>query len=306
MSITFNKFCSIENSYREKYIEIIRFAGLNNVIWRATEKIDGANFQFITDGKEVRVASRNNLVDGTFYGCQEVIDKYRGRVLELKNKYFPEAGQIAVYGELYGPGIQSRVNYGPKKDFAAFDLHVDDLVVNNISTVVAMGNVGIPMVPIIGEYISLDEALAVPNDFRSLIFPDAEGDNITEGVVLRPADTAYTGNGRQVIIKNKNEKFSEKKAKKDKGPRPPNPMLDLVEPYVNVNRLENVLSKEGELTHKDFGRMIKVMGEDVISDMIADGDLPEDWKKVEELKPVGKAVSSTVAGFLKKELLPRL
>jgi hypothetical protein len=67
-----------------------------------------------------------------------------------------------------------------------------------------------------------------------------------------------------------------------------------------------VISKEGELTPKDFGRIIKLMGEDVIKDMIKDEDLPEDWKKQDEFKDAGKAVSTVVAKFLKINLLATL
>ena len=315
MSITFNKYSSIENSYREKYIEIIRFAGLSNVKWHISEKIDGANFQFICDGAEVKVASRNNLVGGTFFGCQAVIDKHADKMMLLKNEFYPEAEQIAVYGELYGPGIQKRVNYGPDKGFAAFDLQVDGVPADLDVMVTMLATVEIPLVPSMGVFDTLDLALAFTNDFDSRLFlvKDEESGmmmpvegNITEGSVLQPLKTTYTDTGSRVLIKNKNDKFSEKIPRKDRPPRAENPMVGLVIPYINENRMLSVISKEGELTPKDFGRIIKLMGADVLTDMIADGELPENWKTIDELKPVGKAVASTVAAFLKQNLLPRL
>ena len=72
----FTKYSSIENSYREKYINQIIEQGYANEEFVVSSKTDGANFSFIYDGKEVEVASRTQIVDGTFFNCQLVIDKY--------------------------------------------------------------------------------------------------------------------------------------------------------------------------------------------------------------------------------------
>jgi len=308
----FRKFCEIENSYREKYIAILREYGYDKLKWHVSEKIDGANFQFIATNDEVRVASRNQFVDETFYNCGEVIERYADKILRLKQVHFPDAEQIAVYGELYGRGIQNKVFYTEGKDFAAFELQVDGVVQNVETESAILTSAGIPMVPSFGIFDDLDQALAFNNSFNSKLterhtnIEYKEGENLAEGLVLKPTKPVYTGNGSRVILKNKNKKFAEKSRKKKKKFNEPNPFIPVVEQYVNENRMNAVLSKEGEVTPKDFGRIIKLMSEDVIKDMVKDGDLPENWKTQDEFKQVGKGVTQVVSKFLRENLLPIL
>ena len=312
----FKKFTSIENSYREKYIEIIREYGYDKVRWLATEKIDGANFSFITDGKEVKVASRNQIVDGTFYHCQAVIDRYKDKVLKLKQIHFASADQIQVYGELFGKGIQNKIFYGEDKNFMAVEIQEDGVVVSTDDAAGLLTYVGIPIAPGLGVFGSLDKALELSPVFVSKVYdelyPDASvtqfelGENDAEGIVLKPVEPVYLPNGSRVILKYKNPAFSEKNKKKKKGNGETNPFIEIAEMYINENRMNAVLSKEGELTPKDYGRIIKLMAEDVQEDMIKDGDLPCDWRKLESHKMAGKGINTAVSKFLKEHLLPNL
>ena len=311
----FKKYTSTENSYRDKYIAILREYGFDNVPWVAHEKIDGANFSFITDGKTVAVASRNQLVDGGFYHCQQVIDKYTEKVQYLKNIHFADAKQIQIYGELFGKGIQNKIFYTDEKDFMAFEIQVDGVVVNADIAAGLLTIVGIPTPPSFGVFESMDAALEIPCVFISRVFDEIFtgesvcqyelGENDAEGLVLKPVAPVYLNCGGRVILKNKNPKFREKKKKK-KTPSAPNPWIDIADQYVTENRLDAILSKEGELTNKDFGKIIRLMCNDVIDDMIKDEDLPENWKKLDECKLAGKGVSTAVAAFLKANLLHKL
>lgn len=300
----FNKYTSTENSYRLKYIAILHQYGYVNVPWVASEKIDGANFSFISDGKTVAVASRNQLVNGGFYNCQEVIDRYSDKVLYLKQIHFSDAKQIQIYGELYGQGIQGKVNYGPGKEYMAFEIQVDGVVVDTDKAAGLLTLVGIPTAPSFGVWASLDEALELSNEFKSVVYPDAPDENVAEGLVLKPVKAVYLGCGGRVILKNKNPAFAEKKKKKKTST--PNPWIDIADQYVTQNRLDAVLSKEGEIKPSDFGRVIRLMSNDVIDAMIKDDDLPEDWRKDDNCKLAGKGITTAVAAFLKVNLLHKL
>jgi len=322
----FKKYSSIENSYRKKYIEILREHGFADIPYVVTEKLHGANFSFWTDGIEVRSAQRSQFTDGNFYNCQEVIDRYSEQVMELKNKEYPEANEIAVYGELFGPKIQKGIYYGTEKDFMAFELRImaddeHDFIVPQIQAGMLFKKYKINHVPFITVCASLDEALEVSNEFTSHAYKnaygyDAEndvceftaGENLAEGVVIIPADGAlYTGNGSRVMLKNKTEKFAEViKSKKVRKEKVDNPFNDLAATYVNENRMNAVVSKFGEVTQKDFGRIIGLMNIDILEDLVKDEEIPEDWKKQDEYKLLGKAVSSNVSKFMKQNLLPEI
>ncbi|RLA03792.1 MAG: hypothetical protein DRQ47_04490 [Gammaproteobacteria bacterium] len=320
----FTRYSSIENHYRKKYIEILEEHNFADIPYIAHEKIHGCNFSFWTDGNEVRVASRGSFVDGTFYACQSVIDRYAGNILHLKDEYLNKAEQIAVYGELYGPGIMKGVFYSERKDFRAFDIKVDGEFLPQMRAKLLLAQCDIPQVPYVDLYDNVYDAVAANNIFTSKVsVMDAErdapdpglikfceykaGENDAEGMVIQPLhDVLYTGNGARVMIKNKNPKFAEKSKAKEHKEHVPNPFVPIAEMYVNQNRLDAVMSKFGNATQKDFGKIIGLMNKDVIEDMIRDDDLPEDWKKHDEFKLAGKGVGTAVSAFLKEHLLPGL
>ena len=79
----FTKYSSIENSYRENYINKIIEQGYLNNQYVVQSKLDGFNFSFICDELDIRVASRTQIVDEQFFNCNSVIDKYGNEVLQL-------------------------------------------------------------------------------------------------------------------------------------------------------------------------------------------------------------------------------
>lgn len=121
----FKKFSSLENTYRQNLIDKVQYEGKDGGVWVATEKIHGANFSFWCNGDEVKVASRSQFVDGTFYNCQSVINRYAEGILTWCQE--KNVKDFVVYGELYGDGIQKEVKYG-QKDFAAFDIVIEGKV----------------------------------------------------------------------------------------------------------------------------------------------------------------------------------
>lgn len=313
--IEFKKYNSVENHYREKTIDYYRMHGLENIRYELTEKVHGANFSMWTDGYEVKVASRNQWVDGTFYGCQEVLEKYSAALGTLQAGVSQAEGKnsvIGVYGELFGPSIQKGIRYGNEKDFVAFDFRVNGVWVSPEYSRGALEAAGFNYVPVLAIVDSLTKALKTPNDFISLTGLRKgieDDDNIAEGFVIKPYEEQhmYIGDDR-VILKSKNDKWSEKSKapKKSKAPTKDDPLKPLIEPYVNVNRLAAVTSKLGEITVKDFGVVIKELCADVIEDMVKDGDAPEDWRHLDDYKTLGASVNKVVVPFLKKELLPKL
>jgi len=78
----FTKYSSIENTYRKKEIEKIYINGFadNKIKWIVTEKIHGANFSFISDGKKVIAAKRTSILNNNelskFYDADIMMEKY--------------------------------------------------------------------------------------------------------------------------------------------------------------------------------------------------------------------------------------
>ncbi len=155
--------------------------------------------------------------------------------------------------------------------------------------------------------------MAYPNDFNSTIpaelgLPDI-GENVVEGTVIRPVETKFIYSGSRIILKNKNAKWAEKKQRKasDKPDELLSPELqaltDTALTYVTENRLENVLSKIGSVTIKDFGRVLGLFNKDIYDDFQKEN--AEQLTDVEkaDLKRINKRFGRVAAGLVRVRLL---
>jgi Rnl2 family RNA ligase len=298
----FQKFSSLENSYRQNLIDKVQYEGKDVGEWVVTEKIHGANFSFWCDGTEVKVASRTQFVDGTFFNCQAVINKYSPLVLDMHKTYLNNGDLLVIYGELFGGNIQKEVEYG-EKDFRAFDVSVNGVVSNKILGLFHCEAVGIKWAPHImtGTFA---ECLALPNTFKSTLTPEGyEGENISEGLVIEPVEPAWFDNGSRVYFKNKTEGFSEKNRQpKEKQvfelSETESDLLNELLTYNTEQRVSNVISKIGQVTNKDFGRILGLTVQDILEDFTKDTDrdakveAEDNWKQFHKLlsAEVGKTV----------------
>lgn len=297
----FYKFSSLENSYRQNLIDKVQYEGKDGGMWMATEKLHGANFSFWCDGNEVKVASRTQFVDGTFYNCQAVINKYSDRVMNLFKALPKDTKQIVIYGELFGGNVQKEVEYG-EKDFRAFDMSINGVVLHKLQQRSVCASVCILSAPAIytGTFA---ECLSLSNTFKSTLTPEGYAEeNTSEGLVIEPVIPTWFNNGSRVYFKNKTASFSEKKAK------PKNEVFDLSDEensllndilsYNTEQRVSNVISKIGAVTNKDFGRILGLTTQDILEDFTKDTErdpkteAESNWKQFLKLlqADVGKTV----------------
>lgn len=317
----FQKYPSLENHYREKFINSIRMnPEAMSEIWQVQEKIHGTNFSFWSDGDTVKVASRTQFVDGRFYNCQEVIDRYTSNVLDIVNhllngliKTPNPIETVAIFGELYGDGVQKGIKYKDSKDFIAFDtlLNFSDgtyAFLDERRNSYLFSIYDISQAPTLFRG-SFEECLTYENEFNSTIA--GIDDNVAEGVVIKPFIPLFNHQGKRLIIKSKNTKWSEKQREKTKKKphRLDHPLQPTIIEYINTNRVDAVLSKMGgieALDVKDFGKLLGLVSSDVVEDLIKDEVLPENWKKNDELKPLSKWINLEVKNLLMKEVMPKL
>lgn len=300
----FNKFSSLENTYRQNLIDKVQYEGKDGGLWMATEKLHGANFSFWCDGTEVKVASRTQFVDGTFYNCQAVINKYSQGVLETFRTFYNEGDTLVIYGELFGGNVQKEVEYG-EKDFKGFDVTVNGNPLEKLKAFNIIRWAGISTVPVIGTG-TFAECLALSNTFKSTLTPESyEEDNTSEGLVIEPVEPNWFNNGSRIYFKNKTEGFSEKKRKpkehivfelSDEESELMNELLT----YNTTQRVSNVISKIGQVTNKDFGKILGLTTQDLLEEFTKETEqdpkqIAEDnWKAFLKLlqAEVGKEVRS--------------
>jgi len=266
----FKKYCKIQNSYSEKFIDKIVQEGKDYGSWIVTEKIHGANFSFWYDGEMFKTGSRNQFVGGDFYNCQEVIDKYQETVMLAHEAMCKKGDILTIYGELYGDGVQKGIKYG-SKDFMFFDVRVNNIPLP-YGIAMIISQMGLQSVPTIatGDFKSV---LEINTEFPTVLNPELG--NICEGVVIAPWEPRFLSNGSRVILKKKNKKFLEKKTVRKKKSIPTldpedEPLYNILMQYNTEARANNVASKIGKVTHKEFGKLLGLTVQDMIQDMEAD------------------------------------
>ncbi len=334
--LEFKKYTSIENSFNEEFIQQIKDEGLSNIAYVVQEKVHGANCCFMTDGVIVQFAKRTAPVEPgeKFYDYEELLERYTGKILALFasiKKDHAGLQELLVYGEMFGGkyphkdvkndnkilNIQKGVFYTPLHEFYAFDLFI---VIENGRRYLSVKESNHYFEK--GQYIyaktlfegTLDQCIAYPNAFQSKVsewlgYPPID-DNICEGIIIRPETPAYLSNGTRILIKNKNERFAEKKAVKKRQPsafkettysQELNTVLPMVADYVTENRLNNVISKIGQISMPaDFGKLTGLFGKDVLEDFFKEHSGEYSALEKSEQKILNRHINQLTTAFIKQ------
>eukprot|EP00742_Colponemidia_sp_Colp-10_P006259 GILJ01006707.1.p1 GENE.GILJ01006707.1~~GILJ01006707.1.p1 ORF type:complete len:402 (+),score=69.45 GILJ01006707.1:62-1207(+) len=297
LDIKFKRYSRIENVTKAAAMQELR-----SIEWVMTEKVHGANFSFITDGKDVQCASRSNLLTpfSKFFNFQVVLQDHRQRVIDCfaaVQSVIPETKIITIFGEIFGGKyphpdvaaskvegvkvVQHGVYYAPHNDFYAFDLNVNysrflpfdeaTRLFKECGFLHAQALARGPLPSLIQFDVESFETT-----LPSLLGLPAIEKNLAEGVVLRPA--AY----RSGIVKLKRAAFCErikrpvdgltKKEKQSKHqeqlqmPEELEHLISIAMEYVNTNRLRSVLSKIGQVGPQDMARVAGLLSQDAILD----------------------------------------
>lgn len=321
----FKKFNSLENSYRENFIHKIREQGYEDEEYIITEKLHGANYSFtvvVEGGIVVSVipAKRSGYIhsDEKFYNHRPVYEKYVHKVSKLALCLLKDNnmsnGIVTVYGELYGGNIQGGMAYPLEQDFAGFDITINGQPINKLTAFSAMCSNNVPTVPIIGYADTLSEALELNEIFVTKCLRDdfdiANPQSEAEGIVIEPVNPHYLPTGERVYIKKKTKRFLEKGKNKIKKPEVMlndllYKVLEQSLEYINENRYNAVVSKEGDVNIKMIGKISGLMTQDIITDLIKDGVFEDlkDLGDVSEVKKFKQTLQSEVLNFIRPILL---
>lgn len=337
--LEFKKYSSIENSYNREFVERVMAEMPTDLAYVVQEKVHGSNASFLCDGQEVQFAKRTSVVskEEKFYNYEELLEAYSERVILLfanVQARYPDVKSISVFGEMFGgsyphpdvarigrlTAIQKGVFYTPKHEFYGFDIYIFTeneekyLTVNETNEIFEQEGFFYAKTLLQG---SLAECLRYPDSFESLIpkelgLPPIEG-NICEGVVIRPIEPKFFRNGARVLIKNKNERFAEKKSvrkrdmlliEKPEYSKELQVLIDEATCFVTENRLNNVISHIGEVqVPKDFGKIMGLFSKDALADFLKEhGKAYNDLEKAEQ-KMLNKELNRLATELVKKRFM---
>jgi Rnl2 family RNA ligase len=304
----FVSYSDIENVHRLKYINNIIDHGLSYGDWVVTEKVHGSNFSFWVTNDSIKMAKRGGWIEDSeknFYGHKDVLTRYNKNLcvlFHLISEFFnatPASINFTLYGEIFGgvyphsdvpksntaTRVQKGVYYSPINDFYAFDLKVNGAFINYKIFEEMMEASGFLWAKSL-LISDMKTCMNYPNEFQTKIpewleLPTIEN-NICEGVVIKPLDARFFPSHDRVILKNKNEKFTEVAHKKVKQKSDSNSieiisltdesknLAEEASSFVTDNRLRNVLSKIGTVVDKDFGKVAGLFTQDVLKDFRKD------------------------------------
>ncbi len=239
----------------------------------------------------------------------------------LRKRYRTGDGQITIYGELIGgayPGVgsdgykrvQKGVYYAADHRFYAFDAWVEGvgyLGVDEANALFEAAGLAFAKTRFRG---SLTACLAQANDFDSEI-PLQFGlapvsPNLVEGVVIRPVDVRHLPSGSRVLIKHKNEQWSDKIRK----PRVRQPavalapevqaLLDAALEYATPARVPAAVSKVGEVTRRQFGQLVGMTAQDMHADFLGEHERAFLDLAQAEQKVITKALAREATDLVKQ------
>lgn len=314
------KYPSIENHYNNKFIERVRRDVPEDQIWVAREKIHGTNFQVIIqpDGK-INFARRSAVLGDmeVFNDYQNVMRKYMDTFSAIRHL---SDGEVRIFGELAGKGIQSNVPYG-EKDFWVFDITIDGVPLDDgelnkickefklrIAPFVKAGNLE-ELLVISPEFISLADSANDPvYDYEEPDITFTEpGKGNSEGYVFKPFKPTVISTGGRAMIKSKSVSHREKK-NVGKVPKPKaemtesdNEILQDILQYVTLGRVKNVYS-HGEivLTDKTFGKLSGLVIKDIIEEYGREHDGVNPFRNFENSKLVVGVINKAIIDEIKK------
>jgi Rnl2 family RNA ligase len=269
--------------------------GAKDIEWCITEKIHGSNFAYYITANEIKPAKRNGfLAEGeNFFQYTRMSKVVPHRIVNIWN-FLERQGEgpefMIVYGEIFGGNyphpdvpnentvrqIQKGVWYHPDINFYVFDIWLNDKfldmdLVHDLCQLFDLFHAEILFRGTLGE------CLEYPNDFQTTIpgklgLPEIEN-NICEGWVLKPVIPIIGSPGERIILKSKNDKFKEVEKSPKKIAQESYKLseyafetLQLIIPYINENRLNNVLSKHGEVSKADFQIVLGAFKKDIFED----------------------------------------
>lgn len=291
----FKRYSSLDNHYQTKNLMrwLSEYPELQAEKFILEEKIDGTNLQvtFFPDGT-YKIGKRSAYLheDEDFFGAREVVAKYDDFLEKATQNAVDNQVPITWYGEMYGPGIQKRIDYGDEKRIAFFDVFAhtgyDRAWVSPEDLHTVAEGLNAPMVPVLEIVHGLTNALEREREFQSRVSEDQ-----AEGFVIKPFHKHFFMNcGSRFVFKAKSEKFAEKmKVKvKERKELPENVLKAFAEfqSYITNNRLDNVIGNHGPFeSPRQIGDYINYMMEDMKKDFVADGFDEANFEK-EELKQI--------------------
>lgn len=180
--------------------------------WTVTEKIDGMNIRIGLDRTDDRFYGVNLLeFGGRTANAQIPVTLLRELQIlfpfEVMDKHFEKAQRVFLFGEGYGPKIQSGGYYRSGPGFILFDVWIDGWWLDREGVSEVASKIGITSVPTIRGAIWTTQDIIEFVKMKPLSYEATVQHHEMEGVVARSYPQMLFRNGLQVMFKLKCSDF---------------------------------------------------------------------------------------------------
>jgi Rnl2 family RNA ligase len=285
VEFTWTKYNSIHNLTKGYIPFNVNIPDNPDYMYVGLEKLHGANFSIICENDNnnnfvISYARRNDILkkDENFHDYLNVMEKSQECINSVVNKIKNEYNNvelITIYGELFGgeyegyekgdsKPVQKEIQYHPEYKFIPFDIKVDKKFLNwnKFVEIIKETNFKLLEPLIIGDYETVvnfeveQQITKIPELYN---LPPIQS-NFMEGIIIKPTEELYDRRDNRIIIKKKTKQFTEKNKTGGVIIVPEN--IQKIQCYITKNRLNNIISKELEVSVKDTGRLIKLLLDD--------------------------------------------
>ena len=180
--------------------------------WVFTEKVDGTNIRVMFNQERVKFGDPASVLFGGKTDNAQIpstlTNRLNERFLTVEGRgklkeVFEDAEQVCLYGEGFGPGIQSGGNYRKEgQDFVLFDVMVGDRWLKRGDVEDVAHKLDLEVVPAIRIGGLIEMVQLAKAGFKS-----HWGDFQAEGIVARPDVELVSRSGHRIITKIKNKDF---------------------------------------------------------------------------------------------------
>lgn len=167
--------------------------------WTFTEKVDGTNIRVMFDGEKLSYGGKTDNASIPAKLMHNMLTGFPG-AQQFKEVF--DCGDVCLYGEGYGAGIQKGGTYRQDQSFVLFDVRVGTWWLERDDVEDIAKKLGIDVVPVVGFGTLHDCIEIVASGFKS-----RWGDFFAEGIVARPSTELFTRSGLRIITKIKHRDF---------------------------------------------------------------------------------------------------
>lgn len=171
--------------------------------WRWTEKVDGTNIRVHWDGERVVIGGRTDNAQVPTFLLAALADLTTNAALWAAT--FPESLDVTLYGEGYGPKIQSGGQYRSDPALILFDVKVGPWWLRPDDVLDVATKLGLDMVPETGSWTLRDAVEVVQGGQLPSHWPNAR----IEGLVGTPMVDLFDRSGHRIIAKIKGKDFAD-------------------------------------------------------------------------------------------------